>query len=40
MAARAGLSEEQQQFQETALEFARREMAPNMRTWDEEVGSG
>jgi len=32
-----GLSVEQQQFQQLALEFARQELAPNMKQWDEHV---
>jgi len=28
---------EQQQFQQLALEFARQELAPNMKQWDEHV---
>ena len=35
--AAAGLTEEQQSFQTVALEFAKQEMAPRMREWDEEV---
>ena len=32
-----GLTEEQRQFQKVALDFASREMAPQMREWDEKV---
>ncbi|XP_014670006.1 PREDICTED: isobutyryl-CoA dehydrogenase, mitochondrial-like [Priapulus caudatus] len=32
----AGLSNEERTFQDVALEFARREMQPNMLKWDEE----
>lgn len=34
-----GLSVEQQQFQQLALEFARQELAPNMKQWDEHVSN-
>lgn len=36
-AAADGLSSEQKQLQSEALKFARQEMAPNMRVWDEQV---
>ncbi|XP_022079223.1 isobutyryl-CoA dehydrogenase, mitochondrial-like [Acanthaster planci] len=32
----AGLTEEQKSFQTVALDFAKQEMAPHMRQWDEE----
>ncbi len=35
-AAGDGLAEEQRQFQEVALKFAREEMFPHMRRWDEK----
>ena len=34
-----GLNEEQQQFQQLALEFAKQELAPYMKQWDEDVSS-
>ena len=35
--ASGGLSAEQQQFQQLALEFAKQELAPHMKQWDEDV---
>ena len=37
MIASGGLSAEQQQFQQLALEFAKQELAPHMKQWDEDV---
>ena len=32
-----GLTSEQKEFQNVALDFAETEMRPNMRQWDQEV---
>lgn len=32
-----GLDDEQKEIQSLALDFAQREMAPNMELWDREV---
>ena len=37
LAVSEGLDEDQQQFQEVALEFAKNEMMPYMSEWDEKV---
>ena len=34
-----GLSEEQRQIQDVAVNFAKNEMAPHMAKWDQEVKS-
>jgi hypothetical protein len=33
-----GLNEDQKGYQKVALDFAAREMAPNMAEWDQKVG--
>ena len=32
-----GLTDEQKEFQQVALNFAQNEMLPHMREWDEKV---
>ena len=34
-----GLTDEQKELQKVCFDFAKNELAPNMKRWDEEVGS-